>query len=446
MLGLAAVGVVAILALGVVLVRARQTLGTIQQDDPRRNQQVMGTQVAFGSSAQQDTVAPSNLSTPFNVLLIGVDKRENPDEGVRSDTLIVVHLDPQQKWASMLSIPRDSIVNIPGFGFAKINTAYSNGYMNAEAIYGAGTSPDAGGGALAAQTVEQFLGITIDYVAQVDFHGFEQLVDALGGVTLDIEKPLLDAEYPTENYGVERIYIPAGLQVLDGRTALMYARSRHGSDDFGRGQRQQLVLRALLSEVRSRGLLENVTTWQQWADVLTQNVRTTLPIQDPAMLAGLASLARELDGERITQLSINPNDVGFQENGSDIYWDEFDLKALVTRWLQGPQATDSAPLEVARVQVLNGASVDGIAGRVSDTLNEQGFSMVAPTTAGQSYPNSWIIDYTGRPETRQRLATALGIDPRFVQDAPGPEAPPQTYEVDILVVVGQDYQQWWKGE
>ncbi len=372
-------------AVALLLRRADQTLQTIQQDDPRRQPAALATAaVRVGTpaaAAQPDAPAPTlaplpnALRDPVNILLVGVDKRPDPDDGVRSDTLIVVHLDPQERWASMLAIPRDSVVNIPHVGLAKINAAYAYGYMNAEAIYGTGTEADAGGGALAAETVEQFLDVKVDYVAQVDFHGFAQLVDAVGGVAIDIERPLLDAEYPTEDYGVERVYIPAGLQVLDGRSALIYARSRHASNDFDRGKRQQQVLRALLDQVRARGVLENAAALPEWAELLAQNARTTLPVRDLGMLNGLATLARELTSDRVVQLSINPNDVPVDaEDGSDIYWNQQGVAAVVARWLAGPQGG----AEVARVQVLNGAAVEGVAGRVSDYLRGKGFDLADP--------------------------------------------------------------------
>jgi polyisoprenyl-teichoic acid--peptidoglycan teichoic acid transferase len=372
---------------------------------------------------------------------------------VRSDTLIMVHLDPLGKWAAMLSIPRDSVVNIPHLGYAKVNAAYSYGFANAAAIYGAGTEPDAGGAALAAETIERFLGVSVDFTAQVDFHGFEALVNSVGGVLVDVPAPLLDAEYPTEDYGVERIYIPAGLQVMDGHTALIYARSRHASTDFDRGRRQQIVLRALLEQVRARGLLENAGTLPEWAAVLEQNVRTTLPIADLGMINGLATLARGLTSDRIVQLSINPNDVALDsEDGSDLYWNQADLDALVSRWRAGPPpASQASPGQLAsageagRVQVLNGAAVQGLAGRVSTFLSEQGFALLDPGQAARIYEHTTIIDYTGRPQTRQRLAEALGIDPRYVQAAPGPDAPPAPLQTDILLIVGQDYQERWAG-
>jgi LCP family protein required for cell wall assembly len=438
---------------GMLAFRANKALTTIQQTDPRRKptaspRPLAGGQLAPTQLSLPNASLPNELPNPLhesiNVLLIGVDKRPNPDDGVRSDTLILVHLDPQAKWASMLSIPRDSVVVIPHLGQAKINAAYAYGFANAAEIYGAGTEPDAGGGALVAETVEQFLRVKIDYTAQVDFHGFETLVDSVGGVVVDVPAPLMDAEYPTDDYGVERVYIPAGLQVLNGHTALIYARSRHASTDFDRGKRQQTVLRALLEQVRARGLLANISTLPAWAEVLEQNIRTTLPVKDLSMINGLAGLARELKSDRIAQFSINPNDVVLDsEDGSDLHWNRADVAALVARWQAGPRA-DSA--EAGRVQVLNGAQVDGIAGKVSDYLRAQGFALADPGQAPQAYEHTLIIDYTDQPQTRQRLADALGIDPRYVQTKPGPDAPPPPYQTDIVLIVGGDYQKRWLGE
>jgi LCP family protein required for cell wall assembly len=424
------------------------------------------------------------MRAPFTVLLLGIDKRPDPNEGVRSDTLILVRIDPEARTASMLSIPRDTATQIPSLGWAKINSAYGFGYSNAETLYGVGTSPDAAGGALAAQSLEQLLGVRIDYIAQVDFRGFARLVDSLGGVVIDAQQPIYDAEYPTENYGVERIYIAPGLQVMDGATALIYARTRHTTSDFDRSRRQQQVLSALLAQVRERGILENVTLLPRWAEVLEENVRTTLPISDLGVVNGLAQLARELTPDRILQLSINPNDVAIDsEVGTDIYWNQADLAALVARWQAGPQpaaaATPETPLpqqeqpqeelpqqatpppdaatvapvtplpadsEQARVQVINAAAIEGIASRVSLFLAARGFNMADSETLSRIYEHTTIIDYTGMPLTRERLIEELGIDRRYVFAEPGPDAPPPGFGVDIVVVVGSDYRQEWSEE
>lgn len=473
-LALIALAALALLTVGVMaLRRTGQTLSELEQEDPR--QRVTGTAPSPAIPPTPASAVPSSpaaltpspapaaqqsssdlLTRPFTVLLLGVDRRTAPDEGVRSDTLILVRVDPQARTASMLSIPRDSVAPIPRLGWAKINTAYGYGYANAATLYGAGTEPSAAGGALAAEAVEQFLGVPVDYIAQVDFRGFEQLVDSVGGVLIDVPSPILDAEYPTEHYGVERIYIPAGLQVLDGRTALIYARTRHGSSDFDRGKRQQQVLRALFDQVRSRGLLANTALLPRWIEVVTQHVRTTLPVSDLRAMAELAALARDLDGSRILQLSINPNDVAIdREDGSDIYWNPNDIAALVARWQAGPDlnaapSPASLPTPIVAfdvptvdpllptptllpsvvepgtvVQVLNGARIEGIAGRVSAFLAQRGFTVTDPETVTRTYEHTLIIDYTGRPETRRLLAEALGVNARYVLAPAPPDAPPR---------------------
>lgn len=435
-------GVLGILVLFLIIATYRfteQTLEPVEQIDPRFQSSAAAQDRAAGIPVATPAPPFESLEDPVNILLIGVDKRAEPEEGIRSDTLILVRLHPGEKWASMLSIPRDSVVNIPNLGEAKINTAYSYGYTNAVSIYGEGTEPDAAGGALVAETVEQFLGVRVDYTAQVDFQGFVQLVDALGGITIDVSKPLLDAEFPTdEGYGVERIYIPAGLQVMNGRTALVYARSRHSSNDFERSKRQQQVLRAAFNQVQSRGMLENMTALPEWGDVIAQNIRTTLPIRNLGVINGLATFAGGLDADRITQTSINPDEVAMRgEYGSDIYWDPADVKALVSRWQQGPQAAPSA----AQVQVLNGAAADGVAGRVTEILRAEGFAMTDANNAPQIYEQTTVIDYTDRPDARQQIGEILGIDRSNIQLASNVDAPPQTNGVDIVVIIGTDYQE-----
>lgn len=371
-------------------------------------------------------------------MLLGVDTRADPDEGARSDTLIVASINPAQGWVSMLSIPRDTMTQVPGRGESKINTAYSYGHANAVALYGEGTAPEAGGGALAAETVEGFLGIEIDYIAQIDFRGFERVINTLGGITVDVEQPLLDATYPTEDYGVERIYIPAGLQVMDGATALRYARSRHASSDFDRSRRQQQVLSAILDELRRRGMLDQASLLPELASDLQASVRTTLPIADLSALRGLAAFAQQLSGERILRLSLNPDEVAVvAENGSDIYWDRTAVALQVAKLMAGP----GGEAKLARVQVQNGSEVRGLAGRFTDQLRGAGFVVNEPADAPAAYEHTMIIDYSGRPEARAQLAATLGVEPRYIFDGPTSTSPPQPFETDILVIIGADHEQ-----
>jgi LCP family protein required for cell wall assembly len=311
--------------------------------------------------------------------------------------------------------------------------------MHPDSLYGKGTSPEASGGALAAEAVENFLDVRIDYIAQVDFRGFERLVDMIDGIKVDVQKPILDAEYPTENFGFERIYIPAGLQILDGYTALRYARSRHSGTDFERSRRQQQVLRAFLEEFQRRGLLDQIDMLSQMVENLQQSVNTTMPIGDLQVIRGLADFAQNINPDDIVQLSINPNDVGVVlEDGSDIYWNEQDIATLVKKLEAGPEAIE----EEASLQVQNGTNRAGLASRVTSFLENEGFEMMPADDAPELYNRTMIIDYSGQfPNTRQQLADLLLVADRYVYATPPAEAPPQPLNVDIVVIVGQDYRE-----
>ena len=392
-----------------------------------------------------DAPTPPLLQQPFNVLLIGVDSRAGrPDEGARSDTLIVVHVNPTEKWGSMLSIPRDTWVTIPyrtDVPGDKINGAYSWGYRNPD-IYGQGVKPEDAGAALAADTVEEFLGITIDHTAQVDFQGFQKLVDAINGVTVDVPHAILDAEYPTEDYGYMRLLIEPGLQRMDGLTALRYARTRHADSDFGRGERQQQVIQAALNELRARGLLGQVEALPELLDALRASVQTSMPIDDLTTLRGFAELAQEIGTDRVRRFTISPDTVALDPNYDNLYdlhWDPVEVRALAQEFQLGPGETTVSAPETARVQVLNGKGIRGLAGQVTTDLQLAGFTVAEAATAPTAEnPHTLILDYTGKPQTRAKLAEFFGVPPEYVRDeSENKENAP--FEVDIVVLLGDDY-------
>jgi len=372
----------------------------------------------------------------MNVLIVGVDERpDHPEEGVRSDTLIVLHLDPNGRWASMLSIPRDTQANIRGLGESKINTAYGQGYTDAEALYGAGVMPQEGGMALAAQTVEQLLqlpqrGQRIDAIAEINFDGFANLIDALGGITIDVPRAIVDDEYPTPDFGITRIEFQPGPQQMDGQRALIYARTRHSDSDFGRAERQQQVLRAIAAKIRERGTLGQILLAPKLLGSVDGTVETTLPIARLDTLAGLAWIASGLSPDQIGQTRLSPETApNYREEGSDLIWDPNDVRAVVDAFLTRP----SEAAEQATVQVLNGTATSGLAGRVSLELDQAGFSM---TPAGNAPTNdiatTIVYDVTGKSRTSQRLAKLLKAELR--QGAP----PGVASEADIVVIAGSD--------
>jgi len=417
----------------VLLRRTDQAIANIQQSDPRANSSSAAASNP-NTNSPTDKFIPSTLKEPFSVLLIGVDKRaESEAEGVRSDTLILVRVDPLAGWATMLSIPRDSVVLLPNDNYGKVNSAYAYGFYNAEKLYGSGTSKDAGGGAAAAQTIERFLNVKVDYTAQVDFAGFERLVDSVNGIVIDVKTALIDPEYPTENHGVERIYISPGFQQMNGRTALIYARSRHSSNDFDRSKRQQQVLKAVLSAVRSRGIMANVSLLPQWIGVLEQNVRTTLPIGNVTTMSDLAGIATRLDSNHIAQFAINPLEVRVDNViGSDIYWNSSDIASVVKRWKSG------AGIEgLVNLQVLNGTNVSGLGGKVTTVLSKQGFATLEAGD-GANTTTTMLYDIGDHSRERQRIIDNLGLSSAQVSvNAMRPNGAAK--EANMVLVVGTDY-------
>ena len=379
----------------------------------------------------------SPLFGGVNVLIVGVDERsDHPEEGVRSDTLIVAHLDTFGRWASLLSIPRDSRVNVRGVGETKINVAYGQGYADAVGLYGPGTTPQEGGMALAAQTVEQFLGLPargqrIDYVAQINFDGFAKIIDALGGITIDVPKPIVDDAYPTPDLGTRRVEFKPGPQPMDGATALIYARTRHADSDFDRAARQQQVMRAIVDKLRERGKLGQLLAIPKILDGLHGSVTTTMPIARLDVLAGMGWLASGLNPDEIGQVRISPETApNYQEDGSDLIWSPDDIHAVVGAFLTPPSEAN----EAARVQVLNGTGVGGLAGRVTGRLEQAGFIVIpaadAPTTDVQK---TIVYDLKGKPRTSRRLADLLHAE---LREGPPPEG--VASEADIVVILGQD--------
>jgi LCP family protein required for cell wall assembly len=384
------------------------------------------------------------LASPLvgaNVLLIGVDERlGHPEEGVRSDTLILARLDAAGRWVSLLSIPRDSQVELPEVGTTKINVAYGQGYARAEELYGPGTSPEQGGMALAAQTVEQFLdlhrrGMRVDYTAQVNFDGFAGVIDALGGISVDVPVPIVDDEYPTPDFGTMRVEFAPGPQRMDGARALIYARTRHADSDFGRAERQQQVLRAILHEFQAKSWPARVAAVPALlGSVAGQNgaappVLTTMPIDRLDVLLGLVGLAGGLDPDSIGQLRISPDVVGLTEDGSNLIWDAQDLQKLLDTFAAPP----SEASEGATVQALNGTDQPGLARTVSLDLEAAGFRVLVPDNApATDYPRTIVYNVAGKPATSRRLARTLHAE--LAQGAP----PGVLSQADIVVILGAD--------
>jgi LCP family protein required for cell wall assembly len=240
-------------------------------------------------------VLPSVLSPGdggrTNILLLGIDRRDGTGWAYRTDTILIVTVDPGGGAPGLLSIPRDLQVAIPGYGEDRINTANVWGYREED--------PEAGPALLRA-TIEGNFGIPIDGYLLVDFDAFVQIVDVLGGIDIDVPKTLNDTRYPDprpgDPYAFKTVHFDAGWQHMDGTRAIEYARSRMSTTDFDRAKRQQLILLAIRKKALSPG---GIARWPSLATSVMAGVKTDLDVGD---LLGLALLAARIDPANLQQV------------------------------------------------------------------------------------------------------------------------------------------------
>lgn len=366
-----------------------------------------------------------------NVLLLGIDRRENEEGPWRTDTMIVATLDPQTKTAGMLTIPRDLYVPIPapGAGENRINTAN---------FYGDSSKYPGGGPALAKKTVEYNFAIPIHYYVLVDFDGFRRIIDALGGIDIDVPTAIDDPEYPTEDYGVTHLQIPAGRQHMDGALALQYARSRKTTSDFDRSKRQmQVILATRDKALKANALAQAPQLIAQLRDAIETDMT-------PDQILALAPLAAQLRADNIKSRSIDLN-MTYEiklNTGADVLWpDREKIGALIQEMFSVSQTNSSvasiSPLkaEAARIVILNGTNKDGIAAMASRYLKQNGFNVIQIGNAEKrDYAKTVLVDLGNKPATRDWLSQRFNVESENVRLNPATER-----DSDIRVILGNDW-------
>jgi LCP family protein required for cell wall assembly len=212
-----------------------------------------------------------------NLLLLGIDRRGGTDWAYRTDTIIVVTVDPEHKSAAMLSIPRDLQLPIPTYGEDRINTANVYGYL---------MEYPGGGPALLEATIEANFGIPVDNYIMIDFQTFKKVIDTLGGIDVDVAEALHDTRYPDprpgDPYAYKTVHFNPGWQHMDGQRALEYARSRMSTSDFDRARRQQQILLAIRDKALEVG---SIGRWPALVAIMKDAVQTDL---SPMKMVALA--------------------------------------------------------------------------------------------------------------------------------------------------------------
>lgn len=300
----------------------------------------------------------------INILLMGIGGAGH-DGPLLTDTMIVMAIRPSEGKVGLFSIPRDLVVDMGSkYYFRKINAADALGEQ---------PNKPGSGAVFAAQTVESLIGSPIDYFVRVDFNGFAELVDALGGIDIQVDTTFTDFEYPTTNYGYQTIHFVAGWQHMDGATTLKYVRTRHGNNgegsDFARSKRQQKVLEALREKFFSISTLLNPAVVTNALSTLGKHVQTNFQVWELVRLAGIG---KKLDRSNIVNrvLDTTPGGLLKSANGMD---GAYILEPASGHYQDIQDAytnlfNDQVRLESATVEVQNGTTVVGLANRASLTL------------------------------------------------------------------------------
>ncbi len=381
------------------------------------------------------TPEPWDGASRVTILLMGLDYRDWAEgQGPpRTDTMLLFTIDPVTNSAGMLSIPRDLWVPIPGFDNGKINTAYQLGE-----VY----ELPGGGPGLAVETVEQFLGVPINFYAQVDFSAFEKMIDEIGGVKLNVpEKIKVDPLGPDNTKTLK-----PGVQTLPGAVALAYARARNTEGgDFDRAQRQQQVILAIRERVLSFDLLPVLIAKSPilYHDVST-GVNTNMTLEQAIKLA---LLIQNIPADNIERGAIGMEQITFgtSPEGLDILKPLPDQIRLLRDEIfthvdtvsPAAQAQTTAQLiaaEKAQIAVLNGTSIPGLAAETTEYLREKGITVAVTENASEFYEQTTIVDFTGNPYTLQYLIDELNISPNRIFHSYNPDS-----EIDIEINLGTDW-------
>jgi LCP family protein required for cell wall assembly len=351
---------------------------------------------------------------PFTVLLLGNDIRKG-EQSARADSILVARIDPEIEKVWIVSIPRDTRVEIPGYGTDKINAAH---------FYG--------GPSLMVETVEDFLGMPINHYMDINFTGFVKAVDSLGGVWIDVPQEI-DDEKAASGSKNRVTHVDAGYQLLNGEQALTFMRSRDYVDaDFTRMKNQQAFFKAIADQATN---FDNVFKIPGMIKDVAQYMSTDMTV---AEMAKVAIALRDMGGNNVETAT-----VAGEWKSPYVWTDEERKEFLVDAMMAGRSFEDTATVDVGAadpasvtVTVRNGAGIEGCATAVADILKAKGYNVVEVGNANQFvYDETLVVYKTGQPTAVQvgkELPTARVVESRGMY----------AFTTQILVVVGKDFEGW----
>lgn len=401
-----------------------------------------------GAAAALGDVKPELLEGEgdgrVNILLFGKGGPGHAGADL-TDTLIVASIDPINKTAHLVSIPRDLWVAVPGYGSSKINAVYANAKTRAlnsnpkdkEAAERAGVSSTQ-------KIISEVLGIPIHYYSMIDFKGFKQAVDIVGGVDIDVPKALAVQEHLWDSTTGRNYFlnVPAGPQHFDSTKALYFARSRHTSlrGDFTRAERQRLFISALSHKILSAGTYANPLKISQLMDAFGNHFSTDF---DRNSALRLMQITKDMDMSKLKSVGLAdpPNNFVRTDNinGLSVVRPTAGLGnySQIQNYIRNTLKDPYIAKENARVAILNGTETAGLATKKAEELKSFGYNVTiiddAPT---QDYLKSVFVDLTGGKKPFSRSYLEKRLDVKAVTRLP--DASIQTANLDFVIILGRD--------
>ncbi len=371
----------------------------------------------------------------INFLLLGMGGKKH-DGPYLTDTIIFASLKPSTKEAAMISVPRDLLVEIPGYGWWKIN--------NANAF---GEQKNFGQGALLTkEVVENLLNQPIHYYVRIDFSGFEKMIDELGGIKVQVDTPFTDFQFPTKDHKYKVVSFEKGWQTMDGETALNFTRSRHGNNgqgsDFARSLRQQKVIQAIKNRVFSYNFFLSPGKISGLLSELSKHLKTDL---EPWEILKLAKLVQKTDLSSINTKILDDSPGGYlyasivneayvlKPRGDDLS----DIQYLADTLFSEKKIT-APKTQPARFEIRNGTTIPGLASRNSQELKQQGYKVIKIGNAPQQNHKKTVIYKLSDRELnkqsnylkKQYNSTIMGNQiPEWISNSAAPD-------LDFMIVLG----------
>ncbi len=388
----------------------------------------------------------------INILLMGIGGSGH-DGALLTDTIMLASIKLSTNEITLISIPRDLYIKIHGNGWRRINYA---------SAYGDLINYKGGGSALMAKTVEETFGVPIDYWLRIDFSGFKQAIDNLGGIDVIVDKTFTDNQFPTDDFGVQTLTFEQGPQHMNGERALQFARSRHGNNgegsDFARSKRQQKILIAVKNKILNWKTLANPNRLYNIYDNVKNHIQTNIK---PSQLTELMGLLKGINFDLIKHYVIDDAPGGLlkpiiTDDGAQVLAPKSGDLTELQDFVKNIFVVRDIKQNDIKIILANGTTIDGLATYMGSSLSSWGFSIERLITAPQQdFEKTVIYKLANNKTDIKQNKEALKILKRRLQANATDKIPellkPLLYRLDsqgqqqqinanFLVVIGTDQQ------